>query len=366
MASAYNRGLHQLTRMQTIMFRKSQLGLTLVELMVAMVIGLITTLVITQISASSEARRRATGGISGAQSTGNTALYMLERDLRLAGYGFGNADLMGCSVNAIDTTRSSGTQSFSFAFQPMLITVNASGSDSIRVLSGSSSLVVAKLVYTTSTTTTKKLTNRAGLLRGDLIVVTEAGSPNKCALFEVTDNTNADLLTLSHATGSYTNETGAAATARYNPTASFGLTFAAGSIYDLGAQARLNDYSVNSIGQLILADVLRGTSTVLAEGVVRLKAQYWDGTAWTTTAPTTPAGWSAVSAIRLGILVRSTDYSKTTVTGTAPAWGGGSFTMTDLGGASDTNPDSDRNWRRYRYRVYETKVPLKNILWKPT
>ena len=37
--------------------------------------------------------------------------------------------------------------------------------------------------------------------------------------------------------------------------------------------------------------------------------------------------------------------------------------MTNLDGTADTNPGTPNDWRRYRYRVYETVIPLRNMLW---
>lgn len=62
-------------------------GFSLVELMVALVIGLAATLVIMQMFAVSEARKRASTGGADAQTNAAVTLYQLERDIRQAGYG---------------------------------------------------------------------------------------------------------------------------------------------------------------------------------------------------------------------------------------------------------------------------------------
>lgn len=66
---------------------KGQEGLSLVELMVAVVIGLLTVLAITQAMSFFENQRRGTTTGADAQSNGALATYMVERELRLAGYG---------------------------------------------------------------------------------------------------------------------------------------------------------------------------------------------------------------------------------------------------------------------------------------
>jgi type IV pilus assembly protein PilW len=63
-------------------------------------------------------------------------------------------------------------------------------------------------------------------------------------------------------------------------------------------------------------------------------------------------------------LARSAKFEKTAVTAdciapnnppNSPFWSGGCFTM--------TNPVDGTDWHYYRYRVYETVVPLRNMIW---
>jgi type IV pilus assembly protein PilW len=37
--------------------------------------------------------------------------------------------------------------------------------------------------------------------------------------------------------------------------------------------------------------------------------------------------------------------------------------MTNLDGTADSTPGNANDWRRYRYRVYETVIPLRNVVW---
>jgi type IV pilus assembly protein PilW len=66
--------------------RKS--GFTLVEVMVAMVIGMLGLIIMMQVFSEAERQRRATTGTGDAQSNGAMALYALQRDIRQGGYGF--------------------------------------------------------------------------------------------------------------------------------------------------------------------------------------------------------------------------------------------------------------------------------------
>jgi prepilin-type N-terminal cleavage/methylation domain-containing protein len=67
--------------------RSRQSGLSLVELMVAVVIGLVGILAMTQAYLTSDRFNRSTTGEGSAQTGGLIALYQMERDLRMAGYG---------------------------------------------------------------------------------------------------------------------------------------------------------------------------------------------------------------------------------------------------------------------------------------
>lgn len=64
-----------------------QKGITLVELMVALVIGLVAALVIQQVMANFEGVKRSSSSGADAQVNGAVALMTLEREIRQAGYG---------------------------------------------------------------------------------------------------------------------------------------------------------------------------------------------------------------------------------------------------------------------------------------
>jgi type IV pilus assembly protein PilW len=66
---------------------KYQHGFSLVELMVGLVIGLLATLAVMQTLSSFEGNKRSTVGTTDAQTNGNIALYLVQRELQFAGYG---------------------------------------------------------------------------------------------------------------------------------------------------------------------------------------------------------------------------------------------------------------------------------------
>ncbi|MDP1672275.1 MAG: PilW family protein, partial [Burkholderiales bacterium] len=86
--------------------------------------------------------------------------------------------------------------------------------------------------------------------------------------------------------------------------------------------------------------------------------------------------WANVLAVRVGILVRSGQFERQPdplqpnepnnhVTTVVPSWAGGQFAITNLDGTSSATKPADpaNHWKNYRYRVYETVIPLRNMLW---
>jgi len=370
-----------MTRTRTPATRR-QRGMSLIEIMVAMVIGMIGMVIVFQVFSVAESRKRTISSGSDMDVSGRLGLMALIRDVQLGGYGFGPASAsggpLGCTVTAFDALRAAGSQDFTFTFAPVQITQGTSGApDTITVLQGSSNLMAAPKTINFSDTTWKKVKSetggRGGAQRGDVVIAVSGTST--CAMFEITGDSNADQLTLDHATGNYTNAAGQSKTARYNPSSSSFTLTGEGKLYNLGATPYLNAWTIAS-NKLIVSNGLTATGNVeTADNVINLQAQYGydaDGNGqiasseWTTTAP---ADWKRVLAVRVAILVRGQyEPSKVTPTASNPSWSAGNFTMTNIDGTADTDPGGAtagdvNNWRNYRYNVFEAVIPLKNILW---
>jgi type IV pilus assembly protein PilW len=373
--------------------QRRQRGMSLIEIMVGVLIGLIGCVVIFQMYSVADARKRTIASGSDMDITGRLGLMSLERDLQLAGYGFGMAasptatlggTTLGCNVAAYDNARP--TPDFTFRFAPVVITDGAAGApDTIAVLKGSSTMVAApKVIDLGSAIATRVKADtggRTGIRIGDLVLAVYknlAGTTHDCALFEITSDTNADQLTFDHAAG-----------ARHNKGSGFALG-GEGRLYGLGAAAARSVWSVSG-GRLAVANDLFWTDTdgdgqndrrEVADSIVNLQAQY--GVDTTVAAPTpdgivsgwsnsAPADWSNLLAIRFALLTRSAQFERQKVTTAVPRWsasGDGSdppseapFVMTNLDGTADSDDaDSPNNWRYYRYNVFEAVVPLRNTI----
>jgi type IV pilus assembly protein PilW len=354
-------------------------GFTLIELLVGMVLSLLTIVSIYQVLSVWDASRRTVTSSSSAQVSGTIGGYELERNLQSVGVGLGNVlpATIGCVVQARNSDLA--VANFTFTFAPIEILNGASGApDQLRVLSGDSAYATSVQKLQDSTPTTKQLQGRAGYNAGDLIVVAGNGPPRDCALFEVTGNA-ALANTIAHGTAPYTPfYTTTVATPKMNPPPG-GAVFTTGEVYNLGPGAQLVEWRITggtATGVLTRSNALRDTTTFeVTEGIVNLQAQYGidgsDGstpnqlisaTEWTDVTPT--GNWHRVLAVRIALLARSNQLEKLQVTPTPSTWAGGSqtFTMVNLDGTTALTTGVN-DWRRYRYRVYESVVTLRNMLW---
>src|SRR5690606_20378933 len=172
--------------------RARQSGLSLVEIMVGVLIGMIGIIVIFQMLATSEERKRTASAGSDVQVTGIIALSTLERDVREAGYGFSSAaydtgitPVMGCTVNAFDSGRP--TTAFTYRLSPVqIIQGTGTASDTLIVLRGSGGTFPAAHVFTESTDTSKKTRGRAGISPRDVLLVGRTTPTLDCITIEVT------------------------------------------------------------------------------------------------------------------------------------------------------------------------------------
>lgn len=374
----------------------SQRGLSLIEILVGVAIGLIGVLAIFQTVAIWDRHAQTTSSGGDAQIAGTLGLFNIERDFKQSGHGFGEAPLpvMGCTINAFDT---SGRGAFGFPLRPIDIVVGAGGApDTINVVSGNSSFFVEGQDFLSSTPTTKTLRRRGGFKQGDLVLIADAGGAlpgsANCRLGEITSDTNPDMLTVSHALSAGYTPFGAAVpvASRFDAAQTLPpLVFVGGSLFNLGPRPQVVSWQIANNRVLTKTDFLfdPAAPVTVADGVINLKAEFFvdlngntvvDAGEWL---PAIPPGtdWKRVLAVRVALLVRSRQFERSRESGVAvtpanPTYFNNdlplrAFTMFNVGGGADTftggavNTPDPNNWRFYRYRVYERLIPLKNMLW---
>src|SRR6185312_4326042 len=173
-------------------------GFTLIEVMIAMLIGLIGVVVIMQTFAVSEGSKRTATSGTDAQINGGIALYMLQRELRMAGYGMNSLVGMGCpSVRVFNSTTNTGIDMPLVPFQinPPLVPAGDANTDTVLIAYGTSDSFVSgiKLVSGQTSLPTEPfqlLYNYDSFQNGDIFVSVMpgagAGGNPSCVLHEAT------------------------------------------------------------------------------------------------------------------------------------------------------------------------------------
>jgi len=351
-------------------------GVTLIELMVGLAIGLLATLVIAQVLTVSEGRRRTTVSGSDAQVSGSLALYSVQREVEMSGYGVTTAVAgLGCPIKA----QKNGVD-YTFTLAPLLITQGANGAPDTLQMMGSAKLsfsVPARVVVDHPRTAANFFVNTTlGAQVGDLMIAVPAtyDANNWCSIFNVTNLPGNTQIIHNNGNGGDWNQAG-------------GQTIFPNAGYQAGS------YIVN-LGQFVTRSMTVGaaktlevttwsTATVattvedLYPDVVQLKALYakdtnGDGLADTYdyTTPTTSAGWQQLKGIRVAVVSRSAQMEKEDVTFANPLWDVGNTGAVNGSAACGTSKcvsikvDNLPDWQRYRYKVYDTVVPIRNLLWR--
>jgi type IV pilus assembly protein PilW len=392
-------------------------GMSIIELMVAMAVSLIGTIVIFQVYAVNEDVRRSSIAGSDEQTSGLQALMLLERELRHSGFGISDSDLYGCRMVTYDNQR---VPNFPPAYPLTAVSITANAGDVpdvINVMYGgtNNTAVAVKLAGPMANATDFPVVNYAyGYLAGDMILLGEdVGS--SCTLREITKVNGQELQT---STGSYTTDPLLSGTAvnkavRWNNPAGTPVVYGAGKAINLGnlddttrpprynqitVQTGLADPSQNN--KLVIQNLWGQLPTFIpvAENIVQLKAEYGlddgvnngtitaspfikgDGIVdrYTTASPPNPsADWMLVRTIRIAVVARSAQPLKPT-TGTVcdatPAFDPSLVNTTypvrwaygpDAPKGRPIDVSNSADWQCYKYQVFESTVSLRNVLWSP-
>ncbi len=369
---------------------RAQRGFSLVELMVGGVLGLLVTIIILQVMAFAEAQKRTTTSGSDAQVNGALALYTLQRDVAMAGYGMSSTLRgIGCEMRA-----QLGSVNFTWTLAPVTITAGANGApDSLSILASSANsfTVPTRVVVDHPPTAANFFVDATlGINEGDLMVAVPptVDANNWCSVIQVTKDPSS-----GGGSGNGNGNGGGQGQNQvlhnsgndgpWNQPGGHNIFPAAGypsgsTLINLGAMVDRR-YAVNAERlQLTVFNTRTGTSstTELYPHVVNLQAFYGKDTdgdgvvdTYDKTTPTTNGGWLQVRSIRMAIVARSTQFEKDEVTAANLAWDVG--TASTVAGSADCGTskcvslkvDGITDWKHYRYKIYDTVVPLRNLLW---
>jgi type IV pilus assembly protein PilW len=370
--------------------RRTQQGFSLVEIMVGLVIGMLSMLVVLQFFSNAEARKRTTTGGADAQTSGAVALYMLERDTKMAGWGMENSIFSGCDnlyAYCDGNAACGGTEGpvTNLTFAPVRIVDGGNGGPDRVVVqyftdpdtSNFKLPANAKLRDTMPQSSAELEVNTTnGCEENQLMLVAQAGS---CTLMTIT-HVQDKALKLQHNPGS---------SGFYNPTINYQRAngwpaYTKGarvSCFRKAADAPVfkREYSVKATtrqllrsdntkvpavtDELVMADIvdLQAQYGVAQEGMQDVPPEGWvDATGdW---AASTPARWRRIKAVRIALVARSSQYEKP-----APGQQCNATRSADVADwstwATFRTSAYPRDWACYRYKVFETVIPLRNVIW---
>lgn len=389
---------------------KSEKGFSLIEVMVGLTVGLIVLLVVTQTWSVYENQRRTTAAGAGAVENGLLALHMIEQEVKKAGAGLTNPDIMSCrnfySYYKEDAAGTGGPK-VGFATLPIAIQDGGSGSDTIVVRSGGqfvgsvpTLMAAPPMAQTDSDITVQRA---YGFKPNDLIVVTDRIN---CTLMKITKVTG---MTFEHKNN--VSDTSAlppvSSPPEYNPTRAYmdsktWPTYAEGAlVFNVGVPANqgvlTRSFGVDG-ATLVATDAGAPAAVPLIDGVVSIQAQYgvaatatahpinqWvdaTGTDWVDLYDTSSlnaakiANLQRIRAVRVAVIARSSARGPANTTSTCTSSTGtankGPCPWEDVPAATGmlASPApavdlsaADANWSNYRYRVYQTVIPLRNMVW---
>lgn len=354
-------------------------GLSMVEILVASAIGIIASLAIFQVFAVFEGQKRTTTSGGEAQTNGTLALFSIEREARSAGYGFNSVDLLGCTVQGWN--EATGSASTPWLLAPVVITQGAGSTpgvagapDTLTVTYGNGEQMSAGVSIGVGNATTSddffKIFNPYGFNAGDVVMLAESGKPCTMAQISQIPPDTGESTRFNLQQGTYTNTAGAVVATRYNSPSGTGLGTAYttnGKVFNFGNAPTIKTFLVQN--SQLAAQALGAAATPQQDGIVQLQAQYGkdtnnDGTVdlFDETTPTNTAGWASVLAIRVAVVARSSLYEKDEVSpATIRLWDDSAAAPTTTGPVWTLTSDE----RHYRYKVFHTMIPLRNMLWRP-
>jgi type IV pilus assembly protein PilW len=393
-----------------------QAGFSLIEVLVGMAIGLLAVIVAMQVFSVSEASKRSTTGGADAATNGATALYLVEREAAMAGWGLESSlylgrttsttpVLPGCATLNHYCSGNANCKDADWSLAPISITDGGSGPDTITIRyfsnPDSGNFVPATTGRAYSNTLDAgsvpqlKVSSNFGCKKGDLVLVADP-TGSACTLIQV----SADPVTTPGST-TLPHKSDATAASSYNdpawdpangvlPTISSNVTLATCFTPAAKGPSSSRTYAVDAAkGLLLRSDTIAGTvGEATTDGIVDMQAQYGvaaDGaqtvSSWVDA--TTASSWDSpvpmagtagsttsnrlqnIKAVRIALLARSGQYEKPTGS-TCDATTGTPGTAGSSGWSSWATFDTSKypsDWKCYRYRAFEVVIPVRNVIW---
>lgn len=406
--------LNQFKYRQRVVRLAMESGFSLIEIMVGMVIGMVGIIAMMQVASLSEAQRRSTVGGGDALNRGAIVMYGLQREVDQAGLGISDSSLVGCDVQLPTgivlaamapvtinhpniTGQDANTDTLLIVYgngngapqgdvvnsQPatMAVPVSANSPDIYNVAApagfcpnGTSPTILSNDCQNSPT---------APIPPVDRVIAVPANLQTiprpTCAA--------ASRLVMTQVVWSDRNSSNVVVTTGQGQAGMSG-----GRLFNMGRAPSIIAYAIRN-GRLTRCDYLVnncGAATnntradvwiPVANDIVSLRAEYGRDTLTPVNAttgpvnavldtfdqiqPATNCAWSRVTSLRLALVARG-GYDRSAPTHVVPVWAGSAVNSSvpplnptafpiDLSAVTD--------WRNYRYGVFETTMPIRNMAW---
>lgn len=397
-----------------------QTGFSLIEIMVGLVIGLVVTLVVVRMFSLFEGQKRSISGVADSQTNGSIALYNMMRDAQMAGFGSPLLDVVNSPLKCdpdqtIDHDKNGASPAIGLF--PFVITdggAAAGASDQVHIRYG--------YEYTPPTAANRRQANIAGL---NVEYPTNLGAPIEITDLTAANQTttgvgvynnrgcqNDDVVLISKGTSCLLTRVTATNAALDGTPARIKLANMAiptanlsGSLSCMGRWNQItyrvggNNNELVRIGNV--SDAVNNgtpdgvTATPNVADIVNIQAQYgisdvqdsnqvtnWVSATGAWAAPAV-ADRNRIKAMRVAIVARSGLLEKQNVTNTCTtakgivnngpcAWDDATNALAGINAAyqapridlsANADGTANANWQRYRYRVFETIIPIRNVAW---
>lgn len=367
-------------------------GFSLIELLVALTIGMGLTLAVTLMLIRHESGRRDVTSINDVSGNGTWVSYAMDRTLRSAGSGFTQLGRQGfgCPLGVVrgGVTVLPRPNAFPAPFAgvnttirlaPLVVQAGAgeNGSDVLIVAAGSGGLgeTPQRLLPDSATATSVRLNSTVGLRGDDLVLLSQNG--DTCMVQQVSSGFTGGADQLLTFGGVYAGSTVAGV-----PLISMGagtLGWASSMGRTTGKRPAMQLIGLGANNTLVSYDLLRldGHDRVmpLADGVVDLRVRYgidsdddgrvdtwvspavapWDAATLLDGTPPSQLALSRIVAVRVGVVLRNSTPERDAVSPTELTLFSG------LPGLSHTHAINAAD-RVFRYRTLDFTVPLRNVL----
>jgi len=337
----------------------TQRGFSLVDLMVGLTIGLFATLVIVQVYSTFSAQQRKTAGSADAQSSGGLATYLIERETQLAGYGVPvfdttNPVLMCNAVNGADTSIS-----------PVTIVDGGAGSDQVVVRYADSQLGginTSSVAYNGDSLTAFNNYFQPYLY---------ATGPGNCPV-TLGDCTSTQYLMVA--------SSGTCTLAPVSSTQNIVVNNTDGLAYIGAWNAITFLVNNNQLQRCQNCGADLNAAVPVAPDIVNMQAQYGISatessnviTQWVdatgTWANPSVANRNRIKAVHIAVVARNSQPDGGGITAACSSLTTANPTGLCAWAGSAASPApavtlTDANWQNYHYRVFDTIIPLRNVVW---